>query len=442
MSLTKVTNSMILGSVANVLDYGADPTGAVDSTTSIQAAVATGNSVFIPAGSYKINAAITPVGNQIIYGAGQNLTFIKASVVGQNGFTVLNKSFVELRDMTIQNTASTPTGKGIYIQGGGNCFVTQVLVQSFFHGFNFRSTGSLQINRCYSTENSSHGFLLDTDGSTPSINIWIRDCYSTANTGDGICVVGLVTGIYLDTLELALNTANGIEFIVDGSGAPSDFFCTKLVCDANGNSGYLINSGVSQCYFNNCWSSNRGSGYNFYSAGTEIQIVGGFFYNCYGNGIDILGPYNSVVGASVHNAGINTANTYDGIYANSSFPTITGCTIFSGNGGAADKTRYAINLGASVLYGTITGNNVLGVFGTPKINIVTTDLSTLANISSNVGFSSPVYSGSTPWISGAGTPEGVVTAVVGSLFTRTDGSTSTTLYVKTSGTGNTGWTAK
>jgi hypothetical protein len=44
--------------------------------------------------------------------------------------------------------------------------------------------------------------------------------------------------------------------------------------------------------------------------------------------------------------------------------------------------------------------------------------------------------------SGAGTPEGVVTAPVGSLFTRTDGSTSTTLYVKTSGTGNTGWTAK
>ena len=44
--------------------------------------------------------------------------------------------------------------------------------------------------------------------------------------------------------------------------------------------------------------------------------------------------------------------------------------------------------------------------------------------------------------SGSGTPEGAVTAVVGSLFLRTDGSTSTTLYVKTSGSGNTGWTAK
>lgn len=45
-------------------------------------------------------------------------------------------------------------------------------------------------------------------------------------------------------------------------------------------------------------------------------------------------------------------------------------------------------------------------------------------------------------VSGSGSPEAVVTAPIGSLFLRTDGSTSTTLYVKTSGAGNTGWTAK
>jgi len=46
------------------------------------------------------------------------------------------------------------------------------------------------------------------------------------------------------------------------------------------------------------------------------------------------------------------------------------------------------------------------------------------------------------WTSGSGTPEGVVTAVVGSMFTRTDGGAGTTLYVKESGAGNTGWIAK
>jgi hypothetical protein len=43
---------------------------------------------------------------------------------------------------------------------------------------------------------------------------------------------------------------------------------------------------------------------------------------------------------------------------------------------------------------------------------------------------------------GAGSPEGVVTANVGSLWLRTDGGASTTIYVKESGTGNTGWIAK
>jgi len=43
---------------------------------------------------------------------------------------------------------------------------------------------------------------------------------------------------------------------------------------------------------------------------------------------------------------------------------------------------------------------------------------------------------------GTGTPESAVTAPVGSLFLRTDGGASTTLYVKESGSGNTGWVAK
>jgi len=46
------------------------------------------------------------------------------------------------------------------------------------------------------------------------------------------------------------------------------------------------------------------------------------------------------------------------------------------------------------------------------------------------------------WTSGSGTPEGTVTASVGSLYTDTSGGTGSTLYVKESGTGNTGWVAK
>ncbi len=44
--------------------------------------------------------------------------------------------------------------------------------------------------------------------------------------------------------------------------------------------------------------------------------------------------------------------------------------------------------------------------------------------------------------SGSGTPEAAVAAPIGSLFCRTDGGAGTSLYVKESGTGNTGWVGK
>lgn len=59
MSLTKVSYSMITGAPISVLDYGADPTGATDSTTAIQTAVnyciANNKFLNIPFGSYLID---------------------------------------------------------------------------------------------------------------------------------------------------------------------------------------------------------------------------------------------------------------------------------------------------------------------------------------------------------------------------------------------------
>ncbi|MCW1985328.1 UNVERIFIED_ORG: hypothetical protein M2348_001060 [Sphingomonas sp. R1F5B] len=45
-------------------------------------------------------------------------------------------------------------------------------------------------------------------------------------------------------------------------------------------------------------------------------------------------------------------------------------------------------------------------------------------------------------LAGGGSPEGVVSAPVGTLYLRSDGGAGTTLYVKETGTGNTGWAAK
>lgn len=82
MSLTKVTNSMISGAYVNVLDYGADPTGMVDSfaaITAANAALPNGGTVYFPAGTYLVSANATFTGMQSITweGAGQYASKIK-----------------------------------------------------------------------------------------------------------------------------------------------------------------------------------------------------------------------------------------------------------------------------------------------------------------------------------------------------------------------------
>lgn len=43
---------------------------------------------------------------------------------------------------------------------------------------------------------------------------------------------------------------------------------------------------------------------------------------------------------------------------------------------------------------------------------------------------------------GTGSPENVVTANIGTIYFRADGGAGTSIYVKESGTGNTGWVGK
>lgn len=52
-----------------------------------------------------------------------------------------------------------------------------------------------------------------------------------------------------------------------------------------------------------------------------------------------------------------------------------------------------------------------------------------------------VTTGPCLWSAGAGTPEGAVTGNICDLYLRTNGSSGSTLYIKSSGTGNTGWSS-
>lgn len=128
MSLTKATYSMIQGAVANVLDFGADPTNTADSTAAINAAIASlgsnGGTVFFPTGRYKTTSKITvstPV-RIVGTGRGSNGGVHKCEIVKTGSYTALEfvpgAAWGGIEDIAIGSSNSAFTGDGLYISSG------------------------------------------------------------------------------------------------------------------------------------------------------------------------------------------------------------------------------------------------------------------------------------------------------------------------------------
>jgi len=125
-----------------------------------------------------------------------------------------------------------------------------------------------------------------------------------------------------------------------------------------------------------------------------------------------------------------------------------GIKLFSNGGNVVD-----VLCAGNVLNNVDTGVRLEGTGGgaggfTGKIAIMSSDLNGATTDWSKTGTTiTPCIAGNCSTfgaqvLSDAGTPEAAVTARIGSLFLRRDGGAGTTLYVKESTTGNTGWIGK
>lgn len=110
--------------------------------------------------------------------------------------------------------------------------------------------------------------------------------------------------------------------------------------------------------------------------------------------------------------------------------------------GPGDNTAPALSFSGTTVQAT-DGLGALTTFSASTIELGNASDTTIARSGSGrVSIEGNDIITAATIISGTGSPEGVVTAVVGRLYLRTDGGVGTTLYVKESGSGNTGWAAK
>jgi len=134
MALTKVSYSMINGEVANVLDYGADPTGVSDSTTAITLAIASGKAVFIPKGTYitdTLSLPNTASSGVVINGENKESTILVAkntnSPIFNSAGSFSSNNYIS--NLTLRAHASSSTGPAVDMRNISFSQFVQIIVQ-------------------------------------------------------------------------------------------------------------------------------------------------------------------------------------------------------------------------------------------------------------------------------------------------------------------------
>ena len=243
MSLTKVSYSMISGASLNVLDYGADPTGVIDSTSAIQAAYAAAQAavqtasgtitnanskyrIFYPKGIYKVSGTINTNGSEGSFG---DRAIIQADA-GTNVF--LSNGYQD-------------TFYNLVIVGGAKAI-------SFVTGNT--DTCTVLIDRCEFQQQTTSVF--DTDNNSNSTLITVTNC-KINNTNAGCIIGNFITadkvvfgpGNWIEVGSTVVfqigtvgNTATGCVLVLDGIfGVPYGSLRTWVVANET-SSIYCINS--------------------------------------------------------------------------------------------------------------------------------------------------------------------------------------------------------
>jgi hypothetical protein len=178
MSLTKVTYSMISGIVFNALDFGAIGDGVANDTAAIQAAVnaSTGNTLYIPAGTYLVSTEINLLSNTNIFGAGVN-TIIK---IANGNYAPANRIFTATESGG-DGGKNNITIQDITFDGNkGNIGTARSPIITYFKGSNFSVIGC--------TFQNCEGICLNLSTITENVkieNVKFINCGGAPDNSDG-----------------------------------------------------------------------------------------------------------------------------------------------------------------------------------------------------------------------------------------------------------------
>ena len=322
MPLTKVSYSMIQGEVVNVLDYGAynNGTNASATTAAFAAALATGNTVFIPEGTFLINGALQLQDGQKVFGAGSKATVINCdqtsfsgiffsmggytsishlSLVGVNGTNATGikcwdsadqygfTGYIKLRDVNISGMRY-----GLFVN---NIFFLDYqigVLQDNIRGINIvpaysvsQDSGYVTTLTFYKLDLLSNDYGVYCESTIRSKNIMFRDCAIEINT---------------DSHQGYFQNCDPLTFENCYFEGSSSVFALQIVSSE---------TFIQQCYFNGTGGIQLGSGSNslrvnrIYGTTANDKIIGT------GTILQDVHVYNSQLGANC-NFGMSKLRLY------------------------------------------------------------------------------------------------------------------------------------
>ena len=339
MALTKVSYSMITGAPINVLDFGAVGDGVANDTDAFENAIAavatTGQTLYVPAGTYKLTREIATTGDLHIVGDGDSTVLdFSGTVTGSTGKALsVSGSFTALPDLS---TNASRNDQSLVFASAPLLVPSNVFV--IYNPTDYSYSGFRPVYRA--------GEWLEVDGisgSTVSLTNALYDNYVAAA---------------VDLYKLNSRTVSLRNFRIIGTTVES--LITISLCNkplVENVSGYLENNSIVS--FDRCYKAsainlnlfNKGDGGDDYglsiSNSQDVEVIGGNYYArrhaITAGGADVVGAvpcrnlrFTSLTTKNDINSGVFSAdfhgNTEDSVYEN--------CRIYGGASWQGKNNRY------------------------------------------------------------------------------------------------------
>jgi len=302
-SLTPRSLADRFADVANVLDYGADNTGAVDATAAVQAAIDSGAKVIkIPTGTYTFSLSLSAT-NNISFLIDDNTTLKPVSTAPVFSFTNCDYIHINGGNFTSDSRVSD------YILFTDCSFCSARNVKAGFTTKSTYSAGIYYSTAAITLTNSTHCKIIECETYNMEGAGIILDGGSNNNTIDNCYIHNNITGIINnnDTTNYNSIINNRIGFNnVNGTSGASGILVNATDID-NASSGHKI-----------CNNTIYNSGeHGMYAQCANTVIESNICYNNTGAGIKIAKTRGTVVSDNVSrsngSAGIQVQSGYENV---------------------------------------------------------------------------------------------------------------------------------